>query len=250
MTAESKLPLRLISGCDFAAWVRWAIVAPQCVESVSTAACAVVACGGRSNLRRSPAGLRRGQAAFSLVELLIVVVLVSILAEVAITNATTNIYEQLQSVASILAGDLSYARSLAVGNNSTYCFTLDTTGNRLVMTNTGSDPTLATLPKSPFRSPTDPSNQYIVALSTFPNLGMPVKLLGAQAVGSGTQNITTVEFGPYGSTTQANQTVIWLTAGAGTGRRYTSISVNPVTGLSTVGSYTSTAPSGMTIPTP
>jgi Tfp pilus assembly protein FimT len=184
------------------------------------------------------------------VELMIVVVLVSILAEVAITSATTNTYEQLESVAGILAGDLSYARSLAVGNNSTYCFTLDTTNNRLIMTNTGSDPTLYTLPKSPFRSPTDPSNQYIVALANLPHLGVQVALLGAQAIGSGTQSITTVEFGPYGSTTQANQSVIWLTAGVGTGRRYISISVNPVTGLSTVGSYTSVAPGGMIIPTP
>jgi prepilin-type N-terminal cleavage/methylation domain-containing protein len=188
--------------------------------------------------------------AFSLLELLMVIVLVSILAEMAITNATATTYDQLHSVANIVTGELAYARGLAVGNNSTYCFTLDTINNRLVMTNTGSDPTLYALPNSPFRSPTDPANQYIVALATLPSLGIPVTLLGAQAVGTAAQTISSVEFGPYGSTTQANQSVLWLTAGVGTGRRYISVTVNPVTGLASIGAYTNVAPSGITIPTP
>ncbi|HZZ28619.1 MAG TPA: prepilin-type N-terminal cleavage/methylation domain-containing protein [Pirellulales bacterium] len=188
--------------------------------------------------------------AFSLLELLMVIVLVSILAKMVITNAVSTAYDQLHSVANIVAGELAYARGLAVGNDSTYCFTLDTTNNRLVLTYTGSDPTLATLPNSPFRSPTDASNQYTVSLSTLPSLGIPVKLLGGQAVGTTTQTITSVEFGPYGSTTQANQSVLWLTAGTGTSRRYISVTVNPVTGLSSVGTYTNAAPSGITIPSP
>jgi prepilin-type N-terminal cleavage/methylation domain-containing protein len=201
--------------------------------------------------RHGPRTRNHGQkSGFSLLEMLMVIVLVSILAEVAITNATTTTYEELQSAASIIAGELAYARGLAVGNNSTYCFTLDTTNNQLVMTNTGSDPSLYTLPFSPFRSPSDPSNQYTVSLSSLPNLGMPVTLLGALAVGSSSISITTVEFGPYGATTQANQTVIWLTAGVGTARRYMSVCVNPVTGLSTLGSYTTVAPGGLTIPSP
>jgi prepilin-type N-terminal cleavage/methylation domain-containing protein len=224
MTAACELPLRCFSGRDLAA-----------------------SRGARFRFRRLRAEDRR---AFSLLELLMVMVLVSILAEMAITNATATTYDQLHSVANIIVGELAYARSLAVGNNSTYCFTLDATNNRLVMTNTGSDPTLYTLPNSPFRSPTDSSNQYTVSLSTLPSLGIPVALLGGQAVGASTQTITSVEFGPYGSTTQANQSVLWLTAGVGISRRYISVTVNPVTGLSAVGTYTNVAPSGMTIPSP
>ena len=63
------------------------------------------------------------------------------------------------------------------------------------------------------------------------------------------RSVTTVEFGPYGATTRSDTTVVWLTAGVGSGRRYISISVNPVTGLSTVGAFTGTAPSGFTLPT-
>lgn len=201
-------------------------------------------------IARAPAKNSRCPAAFTLVELLIVLVLVSILAKMAISSAMPNAYEQLSSTANILSGELMYARGLAVGNNSTYRFDIDTTNNQLVMRNTGSDPTLATLPSSPFRSSSDPSNQYIVALAKFPSLGMPVTLLGAETTGTSPQALTSVEFGPYGSTTQANSSVIWLTAGSGNGRRYMSISVNPVTGLSSIGPYTGIAPSGITIPTP
>jgi prepilin-type N-terminal cleavage/methylation domain-containing protein len=190
------------------------------------------------------------QKGFSLLEMLIVLVLVSIMANLAITSATSSTYEPLTATASILTGEMAYARGLAVGNNSSYRFDIDTTNNRLVMRNTGSDTTLATLPSSPFRSPSDPVDQYIVGLANFPSLGMPVALLGAQTGGGTTQSITSVEFGPYGSTTQASQTVIWLTAGIGIGRRYISVTVDPVTGLSAVGSFSATAPSGIAIPTP
>jgi Tfp pilus assembly protein FimT len=182
--------------------------------------------------------------------MLIVVVLVSILAKMAISSAMPNVYEQLSATANILTGEMAYARGLAVGNNSSYCFTVDTTNNRLILRNTGSDSTLTNMPASPFRSSSDPTDQYIVALSSFPSLGMPVTLLGAQTAGATPQSLTTIEYGPYGATTQANQTVIWLTAGIGTTRRFMSITVNPITGLSSVGSYSGTAPSGMTIPTP
>jgi prepilin-type N-terminal cleavage/methylation domain-containing protein len=194
--------------------------------------------------------LRRTVSAFTLVELLIVLVLVSILAKIAISSTSPNAYEELNSTATIVTGELMYARGLAVGNNSTYRFDLDTTNNQLVMRNTGSDPTLTTLPSSPFRSASDPSDQYIVAFARIPTLGMPVVLLGGQTSGASPQSLTSVEFGPYGSTTQVNTTVIWLTAGSGTSRRFMSVTVNPVTGLAAVGSYTASAPGGMTIPAP
>ncbi len=188
--------------------------------------------------------------AFSIVELLIVIVLMSILAKMAITSAAASTYDQLRSTANILAGELNYGRSLAVGNNSTYRFDVDVPGNRFVMRHTGSDSTLNTLPKTPFRLASDPSDQHIVRLADLPRLGMQVKVLGAQAVGNSTTSISSIEFGPYGATTQANKSVLWLSAGVSTNRRYISVSVNPVTGLASVGTYTGIAPSGIVIPSP
>jgi prepilin-type N-terminal cleavage/methylation domain-containing protein len=206
-----------------------------------------------SGLQRSGGsrGTRRDfRRAFSLVELLIVIILVSILAKMAITSAAASTYDQLRSTASILAGELNYARSLAVGNNSSYRFDVDVSGNRLVLQHSGTDITLNTLPSSPFRAPTDPTSQYIVRLAGLPNLGMDVNVLGAQAVGSSTTTITSIEFGPYGATTQTNTSLLWLTAGRSTSRRFINVSVNAVTGLASVGSYTGIAPSGITIPSP
>ena len=120
----------------------------------------------------------RCRGAFSLVELLIVIVLTSILAQLAISAATPTVYDQLNSTANIIAGEMAYARSLAVGNNGSYRFDVDTANNRLVMRYTGADSSLATLPFSPYRSTTDPPDQYIVALANLPRLGMPASLLG------------------------------------------------------------------------
>lgn len=185
------------------------------------------------------------RSAYSLLELLIVIVLMGIMARLLISSSSPTLYSQLSSTAGVIAGEMAYARSLAVGNNSSYRFDVDTAGNRLILSHTGADSMLNTLPRSPYRSPTDPTNQYIVALANLPRLGVPVSLLGAQAVGSTTQNITSVEFGSYGQTTQANQTVIWLTAGAGNRQGYISVQVNPVTGMATVGTYQTTRPAGL-----
>jgi Tfp pilus assembly protein FimT len=182
--------------------------------------------------------------------MLIVIVLTSILVQMAITSASSTVYDQLRSVANVVSGELAYGRSLAVGNNTSYCFDIDPSGNRLVMHHTGADATLNTLPSSPFRSPGDPSNQAILALNNLPHMGLSVSLLGAQAVATSTQSVTTVEFNPYGNTTQAAQTVIWFTAGSGDSRRFYSVTVNPVTGLSAPGSYSSVAPAGLTVPSP
>src|SRR5262249_1018627 len=156
--------------------------------------------------------------AFSIVELLIVLVLMSILAKLAITSAAASTYDQLKSTANILAGELNYARSLAVGNNSSYRVDIDVVGNRLVIRHSGTDSALNTLPKTPFRLASDPSDQHIILLSDLPQLGMDVFVLGGQAVGNTTTSISSIEFGPYGATTQANKSVLWLSAGVSVNR--------------------------------
>ena len=52
-----------------------------------------------------------------------------------------------------------------------------------------------------------------------------------------------VEFGPLGETTQSEPTVIWLSSGEGSSRRYISVSIAPVTGLSSIGSFQAATPS-------
>jgi prepilin-type N-terminal cleavage/methylation domain-containing protein len=190
-------------------------------------------------------GAKSFQRGFSLVELLIVIVLMGILSGLLISSTSPSLNGQLTSTGDLMVGELAYARSLAVGNNSSYRFDVDVPNNRLVMRYTGADPTLTTLPANPYRSPVDPPDQYILALANLPRLGPAVTILGAQAVGSTTQIVTSIEFGAYGQTTQVNPTILWLTAGSGTRQAFLPIQINPVTGLATAGVLQTTRPSGM-----
>jgi hypothetical protein len=101
---------------------------------------------------------------------------------------------------------------------------------------------LDTLPDSPFRSPDDPPDQQIVDLEELPHLGSAVRIVAVIAQDSPPQVVSDLEFGPLGETSRAEQTTIWLAAGAGSATRYLRLDVNPVTGLTTVGAYSGVGP--------
>jgi prepilin-type N-terminal cleavage/methylation domain-containing protein len=182
----------------------------------------------------------RRRSAFSLVELLIVVSIMGILAAVALPSLNPGIHEQLQSAARIVAADLAYGRSLAVANNSSYQFNFDLANNRYVLRHSGSDSSLDHLPDSPYRSVSDPSDRYRIELSEILNLGgHDVRLAAVKAAGA---NVAALEFGPLGETARPEETTVWLAAGRGDETRYLPVRVHPVTGLGTIGTFTSTGP--------
>ena len=59
-----------------------------------------------------------------------------------------------------------------------------------------------------------------------------------------------IEFGPLGETTRSGTTMIWLVAGSEPKARYVTVSVNPVTGLATMGAYTATTPPAQALEAP
>ena len=166
------------------------------------------------------------------------VAVMGILAGLVLPRSDPSLHEQLRAAAQIMAGDLAYGRSLAVTHNSEYRFTFDTEGNRYILEHSGTGATLDTLPDSPFRSPDDPPNQQIVALEELPHVGPTVRIVEVAAPVS----VGDVEFGPLGGTSRSEETVIWLAAGAGAGTRYLRLHVNPVTGLTTVGTFSAAGP--------
>jgi prepilin-type N-terminal cleavage/methylation domain-containing protein len=184
----------------------------------------------------------RSTAGFTLVEIMIVVLLMSILAMAVIPSAAPSVHDELTSVAQILAADLAYGRSLAVLNNDHYQFQFDLTNNQYTLSYSGSNSALSTLPPSPFQSSQDPAGQYVVRLANLPRLGIPVTLYDVQSLTPQPVEAASVEFGPLGATTQTQPTVIWLSAGAGAAARYISVSLNPATGLATVGGFQATVP--------
>ncbi len=188
-------------------------------------------------LRRTPRS-----AAFTLLELLLVVAIVAVLASVLLPSAQPAVHEQLRSTARIVAADLAYARSLAVSNGDNYKVAFDLNENRYVLTHSGANPSLSQLPRSPFSSPGDRTDQQLIDLDALPRLGPGVRLAAVAADGTTAVPVGDVEFGPLGQTLRADPTTVWLTAGAGTDKLYITLQVNPITGMTRVGECTTKGP--------
>lgn len=188
-------------------------------------------------------GSRRSERGVTLVELLLTIAIVAVLAGLVLDSSSSGTPEQLRATAQVIAGELDYARALAIQNNSSYRITLDFTNDHLALTHQGANSLLNTLPSTPFQIQTQPSTQQIVALRELPGIAAPIDLLQpAQDVRARSY----VEFGPTGATTSPDETHIWLASGldsqsSSAQRLYVCIRVLAATGLVEVGDVTNVA---------
>ena len=185
---------------------------------------------------------RTASAGFTLLELLLVVAIVGILVAIVLPSSQPAVYDQLRSTAQVVVSNLAYARSLAVSNNSNYTVTFDLAGNRFLLKHSGTSAALAILQKTPFVTSSDTANQQVLDLDDIPHVGPTVRLAAAATTGTTAETVASVEFGPLGQTTDGDPTTIWLMAGSGDNKKYITIVVNPVTGLTELGDYTSGGP--------
>jgi prepilin-type N-terminal cleavage/methylation domain-containing protein len=185
------------------------------------------------------------RAGLSLIEMLLTLAVLAILAAVLIPQLSGDLPERLSAAAQVISTDLDYARSLAVSNNTSYRITFDTANNEYVLRHCGTNPQFNTLPRSPFRQTDDAASEQTTELSELPIPEPRVRLVAVIRMQGGGQSITSVEFTPLGGTTNGNPTVLWLACGSGSVRRFLSISVDPVTGLVTIGPTVTALPSGV-----
>lgn len=182
---------------------------------------------------------RRG---YTLIELLMIIAIMAIVAAALIPSASNGIGEQLDSGARVLAMDLDYVRTLAVTHGSNYRATFNTSAHTWTLSHSGTDTTLTALPASPFHSSQEPVSQRTTYLRTLPGTNVQLSVYSVYTQGTSQTAVSDVEFGPLGSTTRSDETVIWLSGGDGRATRYVPVRINPVTGLAMVGNFQSTAP--------
>ena len=193
---------------------------------------------------RSPNGFTARRGGITLIELLIAIAVMAILAAAVIPTLEPNVYSQLIGAAQVAQAELGYARNMAVTNDSRYTLAFDKANNRIVLTHSGTNAVLNTLPASPFRNISDPATQQITDFDELPAMYRRVELIVGQKVSTVTTTVTDVEFGPLGETTRPETTRLWLGCGEGNTRLYVPITIDPVTGLASIGEVTKTAPAG------
>jgi prepilin-type N-terminal cleavage/methylation domain-containing protein len=184
---------------------------------------------------------RRG---LTLVELLIVVAFMGIIAAMALPNFDPGVVDQLESAAYVTVGDADYARSLAVGNNSTYEIVFDFSKNRYYIRHTGANAALHDLPPSPYLVEESEGAGRTRQVADFAKMlphGPTVTLHAVRRL-PGNTSVGSVEFQPLGHTTQSNETIVWLVCGEGRLQRFVPVTISHITGLSSVGDVQTTAP--------
>ncbi len=186
-----------------------------------------------------------GRGGLTLVEILLTIAILGIIAAVVLPQLTSDIPERLTAAAQVVISDLEYARSLAVANNSKYKITFDPGQNRYYLQHSGTNAVLTTLPYSPFRLASDSADRQTTDLGRLPLPAPTVRLVAAARMQSGGQTTPDIEFTSLGNTTSTYETQIWLACGSGNNQRFLPVLVNPVTGLVTTGTLTTTLPSAI-----
>lgn len=176
--------------------------------------------------------------------MLVVISIVAIVSGIILTSIEPSWHDQLQGAARIVAADLTGARELAVTNNSSYAITFDRANNLYYLEHSGTNTALDTLPKTGFGLQTDPATRRTTDFSRLPLGTAQVRLYIVQEDSQTTirPEVSQLEFGPLGETTQTKDTMIWLAVGQESSARYLSLRVHRITGLASIGDYETTPP--------
>jgi type II secretory pathway pseudopilin PulG len=178
----------------------------------------------------------------SLVEILFVVAILGIVAAGAVTLFQPNLADELENAAQIVLADVERARNLAVSNNSKYKLTFNTSASSYYVAHSGTNTSLNTLPSWPYQQRSDTADKQTTLLKSLPGLDDVELVAVVQVVSSTRTRVSELEFTSLGGTVSTPTTEIWLSAGGVSSRRYLAITINPTTGLASVGSLCGAVP--------
>lgn len=180
------------------------------------------------------------RAAYSLTELMVVVVLLAIAASFVLSSWRPNQVESLEAAAKVVASDLAYVRGLAVAKGSSYQITWDVASDRYSVKRVAADSSLQPVPPPPTVTGSASKSEYIEDLARLPSGGC--ELIGVETTSTPKQSLEQFQFTPTGAVDPAQSIRVWLANGTGSSRRYLSVDVVPQTGIATIGELTAQAP--------
>jgi prepilin-type N-terminal cleavage/methylation domain-containing protein len=183
--------------------------------------------------------IRRG---YTLIELLIAISLMSIMAAILLPRFEPSVHDQLQGAAQIISADLNYARNLAVTNDSKYRVGFKRDTNAYYLQHSGTNSLLDVLPLTPYRNSSDAPNVQTTYMEDLPHLGALVEIWGISSGNGAVSSSGVVEFDSLGGVEGGQVTTIWLACGVGDTRRYQSLTIAPVTGIVSLGTFRASAP--------
>ena len=183
---------------------------------------------------------RQRIAGFSLIELMFVLSLVAILVACVMPDTNPSVTARLTGAAQALESELAYCQSLAMTHNSTYRIQFDVGTDQYFLEHTGSDSALDGVAALATEK-SEVSSRTTLRFGDRPHIGPNVIFDSIEAISGPSPSVDDVEFGPLGQTTRTEETAIWLSSGEGDGKRYLAVFVNPRTGLTRLGSASTTA---------
>jgi len=174
--------------------------------------------------------IQNNRHAFTLIELLIVIMLIAILASVSLISTEGSGVLSLEATARIVAADLRLARNYAIKFNTEYsvAFDFDTQSYEILHTGAGSLP----VPQNHLAGSAVDSSKYIRTLQK-QSLNLPEQVyLKEVTLNTSRSNVTDLAFGPMGGTGPArNEDTILILSTARNGTTfYIPITVSWITG--------------------
>lgn len=172
----------------------------------------------------------RERSGFSIVEVMLVIVLMSLITGFMLISSQTAGSHILEESTAVLAADLMLARDTAFTYGTDFTVAFDSDNNRYTVSHSGSGQT------PPFERPLGNGIQgnftvYISRIHPDPNTRSNVSLYRVRTA-STNQDVTNVTFNSLGNTgpVRTEDTCIWLTEGTGSSVKYQKITISWLTG--------------------